>query len=132
MGHQEQSIDIEATVLPKTYELLKDLREGFNLSMGAAIDRLALQIQAQSRDQAICLILEDIAAIVSGLRLEQVRDALHDVASTLAALLPAEAMEDIRQEALEKRVEIIKGLMNLPADKATELRLLFERINASV
>ena len=101
-------VEISAVILEQTKEVLDSISEGATLTIGEAIDRLALKMAPRNSEMAVSIALDQVVASLSALTREEFEDAYFEIAATLAAFLPREKVNSIRRAAIDKRIELVE------------------------
>lgn len=119
---------IEATVMEPTADALENLMEQTGMTMGEAIDRLALHLKPTDPERASTIVLEEILYIFSYLDKDGFFEALFRVVLGLGACLPDSVVESLGDEIKRYKKHSEQKVMAMTEEEKAQEIAVFKEI----
>lgn len=105
-----KTVEIEATVLEKTYQSLKGMMKESGGTMGDVIDKLSVHFAPREPEFAIHLATEELGMCLSGLEPADTKKALIQIAAILMSAMTIEEQNEVYEGAVAAQRELVERL----------------------
>ena len=109
-GDVFKTVEIEATVLEKTYQSLKGMMKESGGTMGDVIDKLSVHFAPREPEFAIHLATEELGMCLSGLEPADTKKALIQIAAILMSAMTIEEQNEVYEGAVAAQRELVERL----------------------
>lgn len=105
-----KTVEIEATVLEKTYQSLKGMMKESGGTMGDVIDKLSVHFAPREPEFAIHLATEELGMCLSGLEPADTKKALIQIAAILMSAMTIEEQNEVYEGTVAAQRELVERL----------------------
>lgn len=108
-----KTVEIEATVLEKTYQSLKGMMKESGGTMGDVIDKLSVHFAPREPEFAIHLATEELGMCLSGLSPAESKKALIQIAAILMSAMTIEEQNEVYERTITAQRELAEQLSTM-------------------
>lgn len=108
-----ETVEIEATVLEKTYQALKGMMKESGGTMGDVIDKMSVHFAPREPKFAISLATEELRMCLSGLSPAETKNALIQIAAILMSAMTIEEQNEVCERTITVQHELAEQLRTM-------------------
>lgn len=128
--NSSELVEINATVMKETANSINNLMERTGMTMGEAIDRLALHLKPSDPHMASTIVLEEMLYIFSHLDEQGIFEAIHRVMVVIGDCLPEDFIRSLPDDIKAYKAEAEQEYAEMSDDeKAQQMDTFKEFIN---